>query len=219
MARLFDMMGDALRQTWQAVIPWLAGLPVWVWAAVVVLLLLVLGLRLFLLRRGGGRAAKPELLLSRAELTASGANDGRFQLLAAFSNMHHEPVQLLCIAARGGNDELSVVEATALVTPRRAVELEADLALAGPEGAALELYLYVPSSNARAWRLRVPLSWDPGGQRFKATTLAQTLSPVSKLPEPRSAPREAPSEPAEAPPDSQPAPAPEREKLEFPDEF
>lgn len=219
MVRLFEMMGDALRQTWQAVIPWLAGLPVWVWAAVVVLLLLVLVLRLLLLRRGGGRAAKPELLLSRAELTASGVNDGRFQLLAAFSNMHHEPVQLLCIAARGGNGELSMVEATALVTPRRAVELEADLAVAGIEKASLELYLYVPSSNARAWRLRVPLSWDPWGQRFRAATLEQTLSPVSKLPEPRSAPRAAPPEPSEAPSEPEPAPAPAREKLEFPDDF
>lgn len=224
MGRLFEMMGNALAETWQAVIPWLAGLPAWVWAVAVTVVLLGVALRLLLPRTGVFGGSRPELFLSRAELMPAEGSEGGFQLLAAFSNLHHEPVQLLCIAARGGAGELSVVDATALVSPRRAVELEAELALGGGEGGVLELYLYVPASNARAWRLRVPLAWEPWARRYKADTLRQSLARVSHLPEPPTPPRDTPPDtppetPPETSPETSPEPAPARERLNFPDDF
>lgn len=207
------MMAAALADTWAAVMPLLVAVPLWVWAAVatVVLMLAVLAV----LRPNGGGSqglARPEMLLSRAEMAPSPEDDGSYQLVAAFSNLHHGPVQLLRIAAVGGDGEMAVVETTALVMARRAVELEADLEIEGGGKGRLELYLYVPSSPARAWRLRVPMAWEPWSRRYKATPLNQRLDPVSQLPEPPVRPR---GEPLQAPPERHRS----RDRVEFPDDF
>lgn len=208
MRRVLEMMRDALALTWERAGPWLASLPTWVWVAVASGLLGLLALRLL---RPPRASDQPNLLLSRAEASPLKGGQG-YRVVAAFSNLHHEPVQLLRIAAAGADRRLAVVESTALVTARRAVELEADLDIGGGGKGRLELYLYVPTSTARAWRLRVPLVWEPWSRRYKAATLKQRLVPVRRLPEP---PEPGPGVPTGVPDE----PVRGGERLEFPDDF
>jgi len=97
-------------------------------------------------------------------------------------------------------------------TSTRAVELEADLDIGGGGKGVLELYLYVPSSTARAWRLRVPLTWEPWSRRYTAVPLEQRLTPVRRLPEP-------PERGRGVPPEIAAQKVRERGKLGFPDDF
>lgn len=214
MQTLLEMIAAALAETWAAVVPLLVAVPAWAWATVATVILLLAALAVLRPQRGGQAETlpRPELLLSRAELAPGSESNGAFTLAAAFSNLHHGPVQLLRIAAVGGDGKMAVVETTALVMARRAVELEADLGLTGGGKGRLELYVYVPSSPARAWRLQVPMAWEPWSRRFKAQTLEQRLDPVSQLPEPPVPPR---GTPAHTPtPNHRP-----RGLRDFPDEF
>jgi hypothetical protein len=182
MQRVLEMMRDALLRTWEVAEPALADVPAWAWltvAGLVVLLVVIRSARPA--RKGGG---KPELLLTRAELAPSEEADGAYRLVAAFSNLHHEPVQLLRIAATGADRREAVVASSALVLARRAVEIETDLDMGGGGRGRLDLYLYVPSSGTRAWRLRVPLEWEPWSRHYTARTLDQRLTPARRLPEP-----------------------------------
>lgn len=206
------MMAASIAETWAAVAPYLSGVPAWVWAAAGTVVLLLAAIAIVRPSGDGRSAERPEMMLSRAEMAPDPDAEGVYQLVAAFSNLHHGPVQLLRIAAVGGNGEMAVVETTALVMARRAVELEADLPLTGGGNGRLELYLYVPSSPARAWRLRVPMVWEPWSRRFKATPLDQRLDPVSQLPEP---PVKGRGVPLEAPPERHRS----RDRVGFPDEF
>ena len=181
MQRVFEMMGNAIAATWAAVVPVLADVPLWAWIALALLAVAWVAVRRFL--PGGRSERKPELFLARAEL-AREERDAPFTALIGFSNLHDEPVQLLALSAAGGDGQRAVVEATALIASQKAVELEADLHIGGAGAGWLELYLYVPSSRARAWRLRVPLAWVPFTQSYKAVPLKQTLAPVRELPEP-----------------------------------
>ena len=215
MERVLEMMRDALVSTWEAARPWLletsGGVPVYVWLAIVALLLLWLAA----VARRPGRSVngdKPELMLSRAELEPHDDSNGAYRLVAGFSNLHHEPVQLLRIAAAGADRQRAVAESTALIGARRAVELEADLDIGGGGQGVLELYLYVPSSTARAWRLRVPLTWEPWSRRYTAVPLEQRLTPVRRLPEP-------PERGRGVPPEVAAQKVRERGKLGFPDDF
>lgn len=205
------MMADALRATGEAIGAFLVDLPLWAWAVVLGVLLLAMvavALRMVAARQRG----KPEMVLSRAELTPDGHVEGYYQLVAAFSNMHHDPVQLLRLSVQGANGERQVVETTALVGPRRAVELEASVPVAPGGTGRLDLYLYVPSAPSRAWRLTVPLDWEPGSKRFKAAPLKQKLHLVRKLPE---QPAPAPDGEVDPPEDARREGGP----LRFPDEF
>jgi len=187
MQRVFEMMLDALVSTWEAAAPWLTQLarevPSWAWASLATLLALWIALRLLRPTKVANGAA-PEVLLTRAELESVGSsgNGFAFELVAAFSNLHHEPVQLLRIAAAGGDRRAVVVDAPVIVAPRRAVEIEAELAIGGGGNGRLDLYLYVPASPSRAWRLRAPLSWDAFQHRFVAELLDQRVRPVRRLP-------------------------------------
>lgn len=214
MQTVLEMMAAAIADTWAAVAPFVSAVPLWVWATIATVILLLAALAV--LRSGDGDGddglQRPELLLSRAELAPDPENESTYGLVAAFSNLHHGPVQLLRIAAVGGDGKMAVVETTALVMARRAVELEAELDVAGGGKGRLELYLYVPSSSARAWRLRVPMAWEPWSRRFKADTLSQRLDPVHTLPEPPLPPR---GVPAQAPAGTYR----ERGPREFPDQF
>lgn len=214
MQTVLEMIAAALAQTWEAVEPRLTAVPVWAWTTVGTVAV-VLTLFVVLRPRFGSpleRLQRPELMLSRAELVPDPEGSGSYRLVAAFSNLHHGPVQLLRIAAAGGDEEVAVVESTALVMARRAVELEADLRIVGGGRGRLELYLYVPSSSARAWRLRVPMTWEAWSRRFKAETLKQRLDPVNELPEP-------PTPRREAPPALEPEPSRPRVRRDFPDRF
>lgn len=215
MERVLEMMRDALVSTWEAARPWLmetsAGLPVYAWLGIVALLLLWL----LALPRRPNRSAngdKPELLLTRAELEPHDDANGAYRLVAGFSNLHYEPVQLLRIAASGADRQRAVAESTALVAARRAVEIEADLDIGGGGTGHLELYLYVPSSTARAWRLRVPLTWEPWSRRYTAVPLEQRLTPVRHLPE-------MPERGRGVPPELDAHKVRERGRLGFPDDF
>lgn len=210
MQRVLEMMRDALAMTWEAASPYLASVPAWAWAAIVSGALALTALRV--LRPPRTSSTEPKLMLSRAELTPLGEAGGGYRLVAAFSNLHHEPIQLLRIAAAGADRQQAVVESTALVTARRAVELEADLDIGGGGRGRLDLYVYVPSSSARAWRLRVPLIWEPWSRRYKATPLQQRLTPVSRLPEPPPRGRSAPA-------DTPPEPVRDGARMGFPDDF
>ncbi len=209
MQRVFEMMGNAIAATWAALVPVLAEVPLWAWIALALLVVAWVAVRHF--RPGPGGERRPELFLARAEL-AREERDAPFTALIGFSNLHPEPVQLLALAAAGGDGQRAVVEATALIAPQKAVELEADLDIGGSGEGWLELYLYVPSSRARAWRLRVPLAWEAWTQSYKAVPLKQTLVPVRKLPEP----------PARAE-DRNPTPPPDPKRGDgsraFPDDF
>ncbi|MEX2502893.1 MAG: hypothetical protein WD336_11000 [Trueperaceae bacterium] len=210
MQRVLEMMWESLRLTWDTVVPALADAPVWAWVVIIMLIAAWIALRM--LRPSHARGERtPELFLARAELVKED-HDGPFALLAGFSNLHAEPVQLLALAAAGGDGQRVLVEATALIAPQKAVELEADLDIGGSGKGWLELYLYVPSSRARAWRLRVPLAWEPWTQSFKAVPLEQSLTPVRKLPEPRGRP----ADPAATPP---PDAMRQRSPRSFPDDF
>lgn len=182
--RVLDMMWEAVRATGEAFADVLLTLPPWSWGLILGSLLLLL---LASLLRGavGRRRGRPEVMLSRAELAPDENHEGYFRLVAAFSNLHHEPVQLLRIVVTGGDRQPRVVETTALVGPRRAVELEAVVPIAPGGSGRLDLYMYAPSAPARAWRVRVPLGWEPWSNRFKASPLAQTLVPVKRMPDNR----------------------------------
>lgn len=212
MQRVLEMMAAAIAETWAAILPFAAGVPAWVWAAAGTVVLLLTAIAILRPNVSDPPPNRPEMMLSRAEMAPDPDAEGMYQLVAAFSNLHHGPVQLLRIAAVGGDGEMAVVETTALVMARRAVELEADLPIAGGGKGRLELYLYVPSSAARAWRLRVPMVWEPWSRRFKATPLEQRLDPVSHLPEP---PVKGRSVPLSAPPERHRP----RDRIEFPDDF
>ena len=200
MQTVLEMMAAAIAETWAAVTPLVTAVPAWVWATVATVILLLAALAVLRPARSGNGETlpRPELMLSRAEMAPDPDVNGMYGLVAAFSNLHHGPVQLLRIAAVGGDGKMAVVETTALVMARRAVELEADLEIAGGGKGRLELYLYVPSSPARAWRLRVPMVWEPWSRRYKAETLDQRLDPVNQLPEgpvpPRGTPAQAPAQ-------------------------
>jgi len=215
MERVLEMMRDALVGTWEAARPWLmetsGGMPTYAWLAIVVLLVLWL---LAVPRRPdrSGNGGKPELMLTRAELQPHDGANGAYRLIAGFSNLHYEPVQLLRIAAAGADRQRAVAESTALIGARRAVELEADLDIGGGGKGVLELYLYVPSSTARAWCLRVPLTWEPWSRRYTAVPLQQRLTPVRQLPEP-------PERGRGVPPEIAAQKVRERGKLGFPDDF
>jgi hypothetical protein len=128
--------------------------------------------------------AAPEVLLTRAELVADGPSSNRFEVKAAFSNLHYETVQLLRIAVVGAGGPPAVAEVPAIVAARRAVELETRVVLRPGGRGRLDLYLFVPASPAKAWRLRVPLNWDPFARRYTAVLLGQRARPVRRLPEP-----------------------------------
>ena len=207
------MMAAAIAETWGVFVPLLAVVPAWAWATVATVVLLLAALAVIRPRGGtDASAVRPELMLSQAEMAPDPDAEGIYQLVAVFSNLHHGPVQLLRIAATGGDGRTAVVETTALVMARRAVELEADLAIDGGGKGRLELYLYVPSSSARAWRLRVPMVWEPWSRRYKATPLNQRLDPIQDLPEPPVRPRGTGVEPP--PRNHRP-----RGPRDFPDEF
>lgn len=214
MQTVLEMMAAALTDTWEAVVPFVSAVPLWAWATIATVILLLAALAV--LRSGrddvDDSLQRPEMMLSRAEMAPDPETEARYELLAAFSNLHHGPVQLLRIAAVGGDGKMAVVETTALVMARRAVELEAELDIVGGGKGQLELYLYVPSSPARAWRLRVPMAWEPWSRRFKADTLNQRLDPVNHLPEPPVPPRGVPAQPAAGT-------YRERGLRDFPDEF
>lgn len=212
MQRVLEMMRDALALTWESAAPFVASLPVWAWVAVASGVIVLVALRMVLVSRSAPVPGQPELLLSRAEMMACEEAGGRYRMVAAFSNLHHEPVQLLRICAAGADRQWAVVESTALVSPRRAVELEADLDIGGGGRGWLELYVYVPSSSARAWRLRVPLSWEPWSRRYRAITLDQRLRPVRRLPE-------APPRSRRAPVGTRGEPARDAGPRNFPDDF
>lgn len=182
MQRLLDMIWQALQATGQAIADLLIALPLWSWGLILGSLLLLLLVSLW--RGSGSKArARPEVMLSRAELAPDDVHDGYYRLVAAFSNMHYEPVQLLRIAVAGGDGRFQVVETTALVGPRRAVELEAVVPVSPGGSGRLDVYLYVPAAPTRAWRVRVPLVWEPWTKQFKASPLEQTLRPVRRMPD------------------------------------
>lgn len=209
---MFEFMGASLRATGEAIAMFVVGLPLWSWGLLLVALALTAVLVVLRLTRQEGRA--PEMMLSRAELAPDDTHEGLYHLVAAFSNMHYEPVQLLRIAVHGANGQARVVETTALVGPRRAVELEASVPITPGGSGRLDLYLYVPAAPSRAWRLSVPLGWEPWSQRFKAAPLGQKLTRVRRLPEEPPPPQDPESGPT--PPDEARRPG---GPLGFPDDF
>ncbi|NBC96767.1 MAG: hypothetical protein GVY27_10485 [Deinococcus-Thermus bacterium] len=182
MQRVLEMMREALLRTWEVTAPVLADVPAWAWLAVAGLVVLLVAIRATRPSRPAKRA--PELLLTRAEMAPCEEANGHYRLIAAFSNLHYEPVQLLRIAATGADKKEAVVASSALVLSRRTVEIETDLDIGGGGRGRLDLYLYVPSSSARAWRLRVPLIWEPWSRHYTARTLDQRVTPARRLPEP-----------------------------------
>ena len=182
MQRVLEMMREALLRTWEVTAPVLADVPAWAWLSVAGLVVLLVAIRTTRPSRPAKRS--PELLLTRAEMAPCEEANGHYRLIAAFSNLHHEPVQLLRIAATGADKEEAVVASSALVLSRRTVEIETDLDIGGGGRGRLDLYLYVPSSSARAWRLRVPLTWEPWSRHYTARTLDQRVTPARRLPEP-----------------------------------
>jgi hypothetical protein len=182
MQRVLEMMREALVRTWEVTAPVLADVPAWAWLTVAGLVVLLVAIRTTRPSRPAKRA--PELLLTRAEMAPCEEANGHYRLVAAFSNLHHEPVQLLRIAASGADKKEAVVASSALVLSRRTVEIETDLDVGGGGRGRLDLYLYVPSSSARAWRLRVPLTWEPWSRHYTARTLDQRVTPARRLPEP-----------------------------------
>jgi hypothetical protein len=187
MQRVLEMMRDAMVETWTVVGPWASDLvvrvPAWAWASLATLVLLAAALRMLRPTRVEA-GAPPEVLLTRAQATADGPASDRFRVEAAFSNLHYETVQLLRIAVVGASGPPAVAEVPAIVAARRAVELRTEVVLRPGGRGRLDLYLFVPSSPAKAWRLRVPLNWDPFTRRYTAVLLGQRAKPVRRLPEP-----------------------------------
>src|SRR6056297_1677547 len=182
MQRVLEMMREALLRTWEVTAPVLADVPAWAWLSVAGLVVLLVAIRTTRPSRPARRV--PELLLTRAEMAPCEEANGQYRLIAAFSNLHYEPVQLLRIGATGADKKAAVVASSALVLSRRTVEIETDLDIGGGGRGLLDLYLYVPSSSARAWRLRVPLTWEPWSRHYTARTLDQRVTPARRLPEP-----------------------------------
>ena len=187
MQRVLEMMRDAMVETWTVVGPWATDLaarvPAWAWASLATLVLVAAALRMLRPTRVEAGAA-PEVLLTRAQATADGPTSDRFRVEAAFSNLHYETVQLLRVAVVGASGPPAVAEVPTIVAARRAVELQTDVVLRPGGRGRLDLFLFVPSSPAKAWRLRVPLSWDPFTRRYTAVLLGQRAKAVRRLPEP-----------------------------------
>jgi hypothetical protein len=211
MQRVFEMMRDAMVETWAVVGPRLTDLavrvPAWAWASLATLVLVAAALRMLRPTRVEAGAA-PEVLLTRAALVADGPASDRFRVRVAFSNLHYETVQLLRIAVVGAGGRPAVAEVPAIVAARRAVELETEVVLKPGGKGRLDLYLFVPSSPAKAWRVRVPLSWDPFTRRYGAVLLGQRTRAVRRLPEPEAPlPRR-----HRTPPPEEPRPAVRRDR-------
>jgi hypothetical protein len=212
MQRVLEMMRDAMVETWTVVGPWAidlaARVPAWAWASLATLALGAAALRMLRPTRVEAGAA-PEVLLTRGQATADGPASDRFHVEVAFSNLHYETVQLLRIAVVGSAGPPAVAEVPAIVPARRAVDLRTDVVLRPGGRGRLDLYLLVPSSPAMAWRIRVPLTWDPFTRRYTAVLLGQRARAVRRLPEP-----EAPLPPRRrsAPADTGRAPATPRRR-------
>lgn len=185
MQRVLEMMLGALLETWRAVAPWLSDavstVPTWAWASLVTLGLVGIAVRMLRPTRVDAGAV-PDLLFTRVELLADRPGSDRYAVDVGFSNLHHEPVQLLRIAVDGRSGRSVVRDVPAIVPARRAVDLESAVTLTPGGRGRLDLYAVVPSSPAKAWRIRVPLEWEPFLQRYSAVLLDQTVRAVRRLP-------------------------------------
>lgn len=185
MQRVLEMTLEALLGTWRAVAPWLSEaastVPIWAWTSLATLALVALAVRM-LRPRHVAAGAPPDLLMTRVELTATGPASSSYSVDVGFSNLHHEPVQLLRMAIVGRRGRPVVLDVPAIVAARRAVELESATELRPGGRGRLDLYAVVPSSPAKAWRIRVPLTWEPFSQRYSGVLLGQTVRAVRRLP-------------------------------------
>lgn len=169
---------------------WSAATWWWVGALLAALLLLWL-----LLRRGRRvNTLTPEFLISHGELAlvdglkrppgaqVSAPGREKFALSLTLSNLEPWPVQLLELSVRTrGTQGARVVEAGAVVPPRGAVDVSAELFDLPGDSGTIDLYLYA-SRGARTYRVSAPLEWEPWGERYRIRALTATVLQARELP-------------------------------------
>lgn len=188
MAHALDLMVNAMSTAWNRLIGWITNLGLdplavlAVAAALIVIALIVLARpRPDRPAASNGTRGRPDLLVSRGEITQAEASTYA-QLTLTVGNLNPYPAQLLELALRtNAMPEPEIIEADVLLPPHQSVTITADLEEVTGERGTLDLYLYATRTSHRYYRLRTRLEWEPWHSRYKIVPLHQRLGNVREL--------------------------------------
>ncbi len=183
------MIWDALRSTAVAIdwnpLNWDAL----TWGSIVALLV-VLWLLIALRQSRRQLVGRPELLVSRGEITAYEAdiaerettNSLAYELRLTLSNLNPYPVQVLELSLKTEVLKDPVcLELSQLLAPNSSARLSQDLPEINGVSGKLSLYFYAAATAKKYFRLDAMLNFEPWEARYKISPLDQKISSSKRL--------------------------------------
>ena len=191
MARVLQMMLDAITSTLKVFADWLQTLParlntlplvwtdkmLWITLGLIIIFILLLSILLVRLIKRPRHYGRPELLISHGDITPI-SDDGHRQLITlSISNLNPYPIQLLEFSIKTNiMMHAMMIDITDVASPHNTITLEAELEGLEGETGVIELYAYTAATNRQIYRLKANLNWEPWNNRYKVETTGQTLN-------------------------------------------